>query len=241
LTTATGGVFPETPLGSPPARRPGPDDLGDAAYEALRANAATIAALATAPHQGWYALGADSREAVRAIADAVAALLRKPGDDTLARYAEQQRAQLAAARQENERLAEVIAAAQPRRPPADLAAAFWAAYAGRIRESGPADLAEAIAPTWDAIPDDEIGKLARLAFADIAQAAAEPTRGDYDDAAELLDLRAKAATLEQLQGQVLALRQLCQQPEQSVGKAQGWVVNGKELAARVLTILGNGE
>jgi hypothetical protein len=186
----TSVIHPATPLGSPPVRRPGADELGEAALTALRRHPDALALLAAGPAPDWFALGSDAREALRDVADSVAVLLRKPGPGPLARYAEQQRAEAARLRAENARLTAVIDAAQPHRTPAELAALLYAAYIGIVRAAMPDGITFA---DWDQLDDDPMAVIARDAFTAVAQVALEPVKADYDQAAELLGLRAQLA------------------------------------------------
>jgi hypothetical protein len=184
----TSVIHPATPLGSPPVRRPGADELGEAALTALRRHPDALALLAAGPAPDWFALGSDAREALRDVADSVAVLLRRPGDDTLARYAEQQRTEAARLRTEVTRLTAVIEAARPHTTPAELAPLLYEAYIGRVRAAMPPGVAFA---GWDQLDDgDPMAFIARDAFTAVAQVALEPVKADYDQAAELHQARA---------------------------------------------------
>lgn len=204
--TVQAGVYPQTPLGSPPVRRPDIDQLAGAAWEALRRHPGVLSLLAGGSLPGWYGLGTDAREAIREVADAVAVLLRQPGDDLIAQIAEQRRTERNQLRTQNtaltaevERLTAVIGAARPQVTADDLAPVLYAAYIGQLAAQLPPELAGQLAG-WDDLPADPAGDVALQAFTAIAGVALEQARGDYDQAAELIRLRAMAGAAEHFAG-----------------------------------------
>jgi hypothetical protein len=203
----TSVIHPATPLGSPPAAT-GPDleQLAIAAYGALRSHPAMLTMLG-APLHDWFAAGGEIRQAMRDVTEAVLAAMPQPPApraviDALHDHCaeticslEDRYAQATAAsddlRAEVTRLTAVIDTARPHTPPAGLAPLLYAAYIGRVRAAMPG-IAFA---DWDQLDGDPMAVIARDAFTAVAQVALEPVQADYDQAAELLSLRAKVLEL----------------------------------------------
>jgi hypothetical protein len=196
----TSVIHPAPPLGSPPAAT-GPDleQLAIAAYGALRSHPAMLTMLG-APLHDWFAAGGEIRQAMRDVTEAVLAAMPQPPaaravidalHDGCAATIAGLETDRAAARAENGRLTAVIDTARPHTPPAGLAPLLYAAYIGRVRAAMPDGIAFA---DWDQLDDgDPMAAIARDAFTAVAQLALEPVQADYDQAAELISLRAQLA------------------------------------------------